>query len=70
MTTVSVPTIDIGIKEEDRARIAEGLARLLADTATLYFKTHGYHWNVTGPQFATLHVLSRISTASCTARST
>jgi starvation-inducible DNA-binding protein len=57
MSTTSVPTIDIGIEQEDRERIAEGLARLLADTATLYFKTHGYHWNVTGPQFPTLHTL-------------
>ena len=57
MATTATPTIDIGIKAEDRERLAEGLARLLADTATLYFKTHGYHWNVTGPQFPTLHLL-------------
>lgn len=48
-------TIDIGIGGEDRKRIAEGLSRLLADTYTLYLKTHNYHWNVTGPQFAALH---------------
>lgn len=53
----STPTIDTGIKEADRERIADGLARLLADTATLYFKTHGYHWNVTGPSFPALHDL-------------
>ncbi len=47
--------IDIGIKEQDRQDIAQGLARLLADSYTLYLKTHNYHWNVTGPQFNTLH---------------
>lgn len=49
--------IDIGIGEKDRKRIAEGLSRLLADTYTLYLKTHNFHWNVTGPQFNTLHVM-------------
>jgi starvation-inducible DNA-binding protein len=52
-----VDTIDIGIAEEPRRRIADGLARLLADTYTLYLKTHNYHWNVTGPQFTTLHLM-------------
>lgn len=47
--------IDIGIGQKDRQEIAEGLARLLADSYTLYLKTHNYHWNVTGPQFNTLH---------------
>ncbi|MEM1125229.1 MAG: Dps family protein [Bacteroidota bacterium] len=47
--------IDIGIAEEQREEIAAGLARLLADTYVLYLKTHYYHWNVTGPQFNTLH---------------
>jgi len=47
--------IDIGISAEEREKIAEGLARLLADTYTLYLKTHNYHWNVTGPLFNTLH---------------
>jgi starvation-inducible DNA-binding protein len=47
--------IDIGIDEQDRQKIAEGLASLLADSYTLYLKTHNYHWNVTGPQFNTLH---------------
>ena len=55
--TTPAPTIDIGLSQDDRTRIAEGLARQLADTSTLYFKSHGYHWNVTGPQFPTLHVL-------------
>jgi starvation-inducible DNA-binding protein len=49
--------IDIGIPEEERRAIAEGLSRLLADTYTLYLKTHNYHWNVTGPMFNTLHLM-------------
>ena len=49
--------IDIGIPEAQRKKIAEGLSRLLADTYTLYFKTHGFHWNVTGPMFNTLHLM-------------
>ena len=47
--------IDIGISEEQRREIVEGLSRLLADTYTLYLKTHNFHWNVTGPMFQTLH---------------
>lgn len=49
--------IDIGIAEADRSEIADGLSRLLADTYTLYLKTHNYHWNVTGPMFQTLHLM-------------
>jgi len=49
--------IDIGISNEDRAKIAEGLSRLLADSYTLYLKTHNFHWNVTGPMFNTLHLM-------------
>ena len=49
--------IDIGISEEHRQQIAEGLSRLLADSYTLYLKTHNFHWNVTGPMFSTLHTL-------------
>jgi len=49
--------IDIGISEKDRAAIAEGLSHLLADTYTLYLKTHNFHWNVTGPMFNTLHLM-------------
>jgi starvation-inducible DNA-binding protein len=49
--------IEIGIDEEDRAAVAAGLARLLADSYTLYLKTHNFHWNVTGPMFQTLHLL-------------
>jgi starvation-inducible DNA-binding protein len=48
-------SIDIGIRAADREKIAGGLSRLLADTYTLYLKTHNYHWNVTGPLFNTLH---------------
>ena len=47
--------INTGINREEREAIAGGLSRLLADSYTLYLKTHNYHWNVTGPQFNTLH---------------
>ncbi len=46
-----------GISAEARKEVAQGLSELLADTYTLYLKTHGYHWNVTGPMFGTLHVM-------------
>ena len=49
--------LNTGINQEDRAAIAAGLSRLLADSYTLYLKTHNYHWNVTGPQFNTLHLM-------------
>jgi starvation-inducible DNA-binding protein len=49
--------IDIGINEKHRAEIADGLARLLADSYTLYLKTHNFHWNVKGPMFQTLHLM-------------
>ncbi|CAG0995882.1 DNA protection during starvation protein 1 [Methylophilaceae bacterium] len=49
--------MDIGINEKDRKKIAEGLSHLLADTYTLYLKTHYFHWNVTGPMFNTLHLM-------------
>ena len=49
--------IDIGIAEKDRKKIVDGLSRLLADTYTLYLKTHNYHWNVEGPMFQTLHTM-------------
>ena len=49
--------MDIGIAREDRARIADGLSRLLADSYTLYLTTHNFHWNVTGPMFNTLHLM-------------
>ena len=57
-TTATIDTsIDIGISADDRAAITEGLSRLLADSYTLYLKTHNYHWNVTGPMFQTLHLM-------------
>lgn len=50
-------SIDIGISEADRARIAQGLSGLLADSFSLYLMTHNFHWNVTGPMFNTLHTM-------------
>jgi starvation-inducible DNA-binding protein len=50
-------SIDIGISDKNRQQIAAGLSRLLADSYTLYLKTHNYHWNVTGPMFNTLHLM-------------
>ncbi|MEK8027421.1 MAG: hypothetical protein RLY78_329 [Pseudomonadota bacterium] len=55
--TASRMPINIGIDEKDRAAIAQGLSRLLADTYTLYLTTHNFHWNVTGPMFNTLHTM-------------
>jgi starvation-inducible DNA-binding protein len=49
--------IDIGISKKDRKTIADGLSKLLADTYTLYLKTHNFHWNVEGPMFNTLHLM-------------
>lgn len=49
--------MDIGIASKDRKAIAGGLSKLLADTYTLYLKTHYFHWNVTGPMFNTLHLM-------------
>lgn len=49
--------MDIGISQKDRKKIAEGLSKFLADTYTLYLKTHYFHWNVTGSQFRTLHLM-------------
>ena len=54
---LSTPAIDIGIPAEQRLAIAEGLGRVLADSYVLYGKTHGFHWNVTGPMFNTLHLM-------------
>ena len=50
-------TIDIGISESNRKKIAQGLSALLADSYTLYLMTHNFHWNVTGPQFNSLHAM-------------
>jgi starvation-inducible DNA-binding protein len=49
--------VNIGFSETDRANVAEGLSKVLADTYGVYLKTHGYHWNVTGPTFPALHTL-------------
>ena len=54
---MNTQAINIGINESDRLDIATGLSRLLADSYTLYLKTHYYHWNVTGPMFNTLHLM-------------
>ncbi|MBK9130062.1 MAG: DNA starvation/stationary phase protection protein [Gammaproteobacteria bacterium] len=56
MSSKSMP-INIGINDDDRKAIANGLSKLLADTYTLYLKTHNFHWNVTGPMFNTLHLM-------------
>ena len=57
MTTKAkkTPVIDIGINSGDREKIGQGLSELLADSYTLYLMTHNFHWNVTGPQFNSLH---------------
>jgi starvation-inducible DNA-binding protein len=57
MPIMQTMPIDIGIEENDRREIAQGLSKLLADTYTLYLKTHNFHWNVTGPMFQTLHLM-------------
>lgn len=54
---VNMTDIDIGIKKDDRLKIAEGLKRLLADSYTLYLQTHNFHWNVTGIHFRELHLM-------------
>ncbi|HYA76062.1 MAG TPA: Dps family protein [Burkholderiaceae bacterium] len=56
-TAAGGPQLDIGIDDRDRAAIAKGLSKLLADTYTLYLTTHNFHWNVTGPMFNTLHTM-------------
>lgn len=57
MATATAPVLQIGITEDDRAAIAQGLSRLLADTFTLYLATHNFHWNVKGPHFNSLHAM-------------
>ena len=57
VSRTGAPPINIGISEKDRAAIAQGLSRLLADTYKLYLTTHNFHWNVTGPMFNTLHLM-------------
>jgi starvation-inducible DNA-binding protein len=57
MSNVKAPAINIGLSEQDRSAIAQGLSRVLADTYTLYLTTHNFHWNVTGPMFTSLHTM-------------
>ena len=54
---VSLPSMDIGIDAKQRESIAKGRSGLLADSYTLYLMTHNFHWNVTGPQFNSLHLM-------------
>ena len=54
---MAIPQMNTGISAKDRAKIAQGLSRLLADTYTVYLKTHNFHWNVEGPMFQTLHLM-------------
>lgn len=54
---MATPAINIGIDHDARIEIAGGLSRVLADTYTLYLKTHNFHWNVTGPLFNSLHLM-------------
>jgi len=56
-SSTSIKKLNIGIDETSRGEIVEGLSRLLADTYSLYLKTHNFHWNVTGPMFQTLHLM-------------
>ena len=55
--STTTPAISIGISDKDRAAIAAGLSKLLAETYTLYLTTHNFHWNVTGPMFNSLHAM-------------
>lgn len=57
VAATTAPVIDIGIGAEDRERVVKALSHLLADTYTLYLKTHNFHWNVEGPMFNTLHLM-------------
>jgi starvation-inducible DNA-binding protein len=56
-SNMTPPSINIGISAADRKKIAQGLSAFLADSYTLYLMTHNFHWNVTGPQFTSLHQL-------------
>jgi starvation-inducible DNA-binding protein len=53
-------SIDIGISTEKLEQIVQGLSRVLADSYTLYLKTHSYHWNVVGPMFHSLHTMFEV----------
>jgi starvation-inducible DNA-binding protein len=54
---IKTPSINIGISDADRKKITDGLSTLLADSYTLYLMTHNFHWNVSGPQFNSLHLM-------------
>ena len=56
-SNMTPPAINIGISAADRKKITQGLSAFLADSYTLYLMTHNFHWNVTGPQFTSLHQL-------------
>jgi starvation-inducible DNA-binding protein len=62
-TPATTESTGIGIEASDRKEIADGLSRLLADSYTLYLKTQNFHWNVTGPMFATLHAMFELQYA-------
>jgi starvation-inducible DNA-binding protein len=57
MKKTSIRELDIGIGKEERRKIVAGLSALLADSYSLYLMTHNFHWNVTGPQFNSLHLM-------------
>ncbi len=60
MSTIAEQTINIGINPADRDAVAKGLSAVLADTYSLYLKTHNFHWNVKGPMFQTLHQMFEV----------
>jgi starvation-inducible DNA-binding protein len=59
-SATKIEPIDLGFDDKARVAIADGLSRVLADTYTLYLKTHNFHWNVTGPQFNSLHQMFEV----------
>ena len=56
-STSMAPAVDIGISDKDRKKVAQDLSQFLADSFTLYLKTHNFHWNVTGSMFNSLHAM-------------
>jgi len=50
-------TIDTGLTRAERANVTQEMSKVLADSFAIYMKTHGYHWNVRGPEFFTYHNL-------------
>ncbi|MEM6529466.1 MAG: DNA starvation/stationary phase protection protein [Chloroflexota bacterium] len=53
----TVIAVNVGLSDESRLGVVELLSKTLADQHVLYMKLRNYHWNVTGPQFMTLHEL-------------